>query len=75
MFEEQPLNSNRNPGEPRCFWLKLNIKLEERTHLLKMPVAAISINCIQVTNDFMGVGRFINNCTMNLMQLPPTLNM
>ena len=46
--------------------LKLNIKLEESTQLLKMPVVAISSNCIQVTDDFVGVGRFMNNCTINL---------
>ena len=40
--------------------LELNIKLEESTHLLKMPVVAISSICIQVTNDFVGVGRFMN---------------
>ena len=40
--------------------MKLNIKLEESTQLLKMPVVAISSNCIQVTNDFVGVGHFMN---------------
>ena len=66
IFKEQALNSNRNPGEPRCFGLKLNIKLEESTQLFKMPVVAISSNCIQVTDDFVGGCRFMNNCTINL---------
>ena len=55
LFEEEALTSNRNPGEPRCFELKLNIKLEESTQVLKMPVVAISSNCIQVTDDFVGL--------------------
>ena len=60
IFEEHALNSNRNPGDPRHFGLKLNITLEESTQLLKVSDVSISRKCIQVTNDFMGVGHFMN---------------
>ena len=53
--------------------MKLNIKLEKSTQLLKMPVVAISSNCIQVTDDFVGVGRFMNNCTINLHSSDPNI--
>ena len=53
--------------------LKINIKLEESTQLLELSIAAISNNCTQVTDDFVGVGCFMNNYTTKLAQLPPTL--
>ena len=46
--------------------MKLNIKPEEDTHLLKLLVTVVSSKCIQVTDDLVRAGHFTNEYTINL---------
>ena len=53
--------------------MKLKIKLEKSTQLLKLHVDILSSKCVHVTDDFVEAGYLMNKYTINLVQLPPTL--
>ena len=50
--------------------MKLNINIEESTHLLKLTEAAASSKRTHVTGDFVGTSCVMNKDTINLAQLP-----